>query len=129
MPSRIVPSWQQEPRTPVDAVRFRIVSDTGISSEDWPARATATAVGYVDRVRDLATGRALSASRIAVFAVAMAFAAVTAVLLLLILVIRLLVWATDFIPGVETGETYVAYLIIGTIFVVAGVLTGRKAVS
>ncbi len=104
------------------------MTDSGISSEDWPARATATAVGYVDRVRDLATGRALSASRIAVYGVAMAVAAVTAVLLLLILIIRLLVWVTDFIPGVETGETYPAYLIVGLLFIGAGVFTGRKAI-
>ncbi len=103
------------------------MTDTGISSEDWPARATATAVGYVDRVRDLTTGRALSVSRLVVYGLAMLLAGSLLVMLLLIALIRLVVWLTDFVPGVESGETWLAYYILGTVFFVAGLLLWRKA--
>ena len=101
-------------------------SDNLTDSEDWPARATATIVEYVGTVRDKTTGPALEASRIAVYSLAMALISVVVAFLLLILLVRVLVAATAYVPGVEAGESWLAYLILGTVFVGVGLVLWRK---
>ncbi len=44
----------------------------------------------------------------------------------LILVVRLLVTATGYVPGVDDGSPWLAYLILGGIFLLAGMFLWRK---
>lgn len=94
--------------------------------DDWPARASATVVHYVGTVRDKTTGPALVASRYAVYALAMALIALVLVVLLLLLVVRLLVAATNELSFVDDGETWLAYYILGALFVLGGAVLWRK---
>jgi hypothetical protein len=94
--------------------------------DDWPARASATVVQYVGTVRDKTTGPALVASRNAVYFLAMGLIAFVAVILLLLLSIRMLVSVTAYLPVVEPGESWMAYLILGGIFLLAGMILWRK---
>lgn len=96
------------------------------ASDDWPAKASATIVQYVGTVRDKTTGPALVASRYAVYLLAIALIALVLAVLMLVLLVRLLVTATALFPFVEDGETWLAYYIIGVIFVLAGALLWRK---
>lgn len=102
------------------------VGQTEPSQDDWPAKASATIVQYVGTVRDKTTGPALVASRYLVYAIAMALIAVVLVVLLLVLLVRLLVSATSHLSFVELGETWLAYYILGAIFVLIGALLWRK---
>lgn len=94
--------------------------------DDWPARASATVVQYVGTVRDKTTGPALAASRSVVYALAMALIGIVVAILGLVLLVRVLVSATAYVPSVEEGETWLAYLILGTVFMLGGVLLWRK---
>ncbi len=96
------------------------------AQDDWPAKASATIVQYVGTVREKTTGPALVASRYAVYVVAMALIAVVVAILLLVLFIRLLVAATSQLPFMEDGETWLAYYILGAIFVLGGAIMWRK---
>ncbi|MEM9131381.1 MAG: hypothetical protein AAF962_06820 [Actinomycetota bacterium] len=95
-------------------------------TDDWPAKASATIVQYVGTVRDKTTGPALSASRVLVYALAMGLIGIVLAFLLLILLVRVLVVATGYIPGVEPGETWVAYFILGALFMLPGLFLWRK---
>jgi len=90
------------------------------TDDDWPARASATVVQYVGTVRDKTTGPALAASRNVVYLLAMALIGVMALILLLILAVRFLVIVTSYVPGVDEGETWLAYFVLGTVFVLVG---------
>ncbi len=94
--------------------------------EDWPSRASATVVHYVGTVRDRTTGPALVASRYAVYALAMVLIALVLAVLLLLLLVRLLVSATGELSFVDDGETWLAYYILGAIFVLGGAILWRK---
>ncbi len=94
--------------------------------EDWPSKASATVVHYVGTVRDRTTGPALVASRYAVYVLAMALIGVVLAVLLLLLLVRLLVSATGELPFVDQGETWLAYYILGGLFVLAGMILWRK---
>lgn len=94
--------------------------------EDWPARASATVVQYVGTVRDKTTGPALVASRIAVYVLAMILISMVLAILLLVLFVRLLVSLTSLLPFIETGETWLAYYILGGIFILVGAVLWRK---
>ncbi|MGB5758601.1 MAG: hypothetical protein WBM50_16925 [Acidimicrobiales bacterium] len=96
------------------------------AQDDWPAKASATIVQYVGTVRAKTTGPALVASRYAVYAVAMALIALMLAVLLLVLFVRLLVSSTAELPFVEDGETWLAYYILGAIFVLVGAILWRK---
>lgn len=96
------------------------------ASDDWPSKAAATIVQYVGTVRDKTTGPALSASRVAVYALAMGLIGLVLALLALILVVRVLVVATGYVPGVESGETWLAYYILGALFLLPGLFLWRK---
>ena len=96
-------------------------------SEDWAGKATATVVGYVDTVRGATTGKALVASRAAVYFLAAGLIGIMLAILGLIMMVRFLValtnWAVPFING---GEVWLAYLIIGSLFVFIGWGAWRK---
>jgi hypothetical protein len=102
-------------------------TDAGASTaDDWPARAAALVVRYVDSVRNKTTGPALKASRYLVYVAAIALIAVVVAVIGLLLTVRLLVAATAYAPGVEPGEPWLAYLVVGGIFLLGGVLLWRK---
>lgn len=94
--------------------------------DDWPSKASATVVHYVGTVRDRTTGPALVASRYAVYVLAMALIAVVLAVLMLLLMVRLLVSATGELPFVDQGETWLAYYILGALFVLGGAILWRK---
>ncbi|MFW2380533.1 MAG: hypothetical protein ACN4GZ_02155, partial [Acidimicrobiales bacterium] len=64
------------------------ISDAGPDDDDWAGRATATVVGYVDTVRAASTGKALVASRVAVYGLATALIVLIIASLLLIVLVR-----------------------------------------
>jgi uncharacterized membrane protein len=95
-------------------------------TDDWPARATATVVDYVGTVRDKTTGPALLASRDVVYFAAIGLIAAVAGVISLVLVIRLLVVASGYLPFVESGESWFAYLVLGFVFALIGLIMWRK---
>lgn len=101
-------------------------SATSESNDDWPSTLTATLVGYVDTVKGATTGKALVASRMVVYFVPIALIGVVLAILLLIMAVRLLVVATGYLPFVDTGNPWLAYLILGSIFTLVGAVLWRK---
>jgi hypothetical protein len=96
------------------------------TADDWPSKASATVVQYVGTVRDATTGPALVASRYAVYLLPIAMIAAVLAILALVLLVRLLVTATALFPFVDDGETWMAYYIIGGLFVLIGAVLWRK---
>ena len=94
--------------------------------DDWPARLTGQIVGYVGTVRDKTTGPALTASRYVVYLAAIGLISLVVAVLGLILLVRLLVTATGYVPGVDNGDPWLAYLILGGIFLLIGLFLWRK---
>jgi heme/copper-type cytochrome/quinol oxidase subunit 4 len=101
------------------------MSEIDTTSEDWSARATSTIVGYVDTVRGATTGKAMVASRLAVYGVAAGLVAIVMVILLLVLLVRFMVIATGYVPGIEEGQVWLAYGILGAVFLLAGWIMWR----
>ncbi len=97
-------------------------------SEDWPARAAETVVGYVDTVRKATTGKALLASRFLVYGLVLLLFAPILLVLLLILLVRGLTSAFAWAPffSFESGEVWPAYMLLGFIFFVVGAFLWRK---
>ncbi len=95
-------------------------------ADDWPSRASATIVHYVGTVRDKTTGPALSISRSVVYLAAAGLIGVILAILALILLVRVLVAATSALPFVDQGDPWLAYLIIGVLFLGVGVFLWRK---
>jgi len=93
---------------------------------DWATKASDTVVNYVGVVRDKTTGPALVASRYVVYAIAMALMAFVLLILMAVVLVRLLVTATGYLTFVEAGETWLAYYILGGIFLLAGTVLWRK---
>ena len=102
------------------------LTTTHEAADDWPAKASATVVQYVGTVREKTTGPALVASRYAVYAIAMMLIAAVLAVLVLVLLVRLLVSATAQLPFVDDGEAWLAYYILGALFVVGGAVLWRK---
>ena len=100
--------------------------DRATAGEDWPARASETVVQYVGTVRDKTTGPALSASRNIVYMAAMALIAFVLLIILLVLLVRVLVTATAYLPFVDEGQTWLAYFILGGLFLIVGMFLWRK---
>ncbi len=94
--------------------------------QDWPTTLTATLVGYVDTVKGATTGKALVASRMGVYFFPIALIAMVLAILLLIMVVRLLVVATGYLPFVDEGNPWLAYLILGSLFSAVGGFLWRK---
>lgn len=97
-----------------------------VADDDWAGRATATVVGYVDTVRGATTGRALVASRAAVYFLAAGLIGIIVAVLGLIMMVRFLVALTNLVPNIDNGEVWLAYLIMGVLFVFAGWISWRK---
>lgn len=95
-------------------------------SEDWPAKATQTVVGYVDTVRTATTGKALVASRAIVYFLALGLVGFMLFILLLVLLVRLLTSVTALFPFIDSGEVWLAYLILGGLFLLAGMFLWKK---
>ena len=102
------------------------MSEIETASEDWSARATSTIVGYVDTVRGATTGKAMVASRLAVYGIAAALVGVVMLLLALVLLVRFLVVASSSIGITDAGEVWSAYWLLGLIFLLAGWIMWRK---
>ncbi len=102
------------------------MSEIDTASEDWSARATSTIVGYVDTVRGATTGKAMAASRFAVYGIAAALVGVVMLVLALVLVVRFLVVASSSIGITGDGEVWSAYWLLGVIFLVLGWVMWRK---
>ena len=103
-----------------------VKTDSATPTDDWPAKASEAVVRYVGTVRDKTTGPALTASRYAVYLAAMALIAVVVAILGLVLAVRLLVTVTSYVPSVDQGETWLAYLILGGIYLLVGLFLWRK---
>ena len=103
------------------------MTETSTDETDWAGRATATVVGYVDTVRSASTGKALVASRVAVYGLAMGLIAVIIGILFLVVLVRLLgaIYAA-ILPFVEEGEIWSSYLTFGVLFLIGGWLLWRK---
>jgi len=82
-------------------------------------------VQYVGAVRDKTTGPALIASRMAVYFLAIGLVSAVLAVLLLLLLVRVLVNATGALPFVDQNETWLAYLLLGVVFLVLGGLLWR----
>jgi len=102
------------------------MSEIETASEDWSARATSTIVGYVDTVRGATTGKAMVASRLAVYGVAAALVAHVMVVLLLVLLVRFLVVLSSTLNITNDGEVWSAYWLLGLIFLAVGAVLWRK---
>ncbi len=104
--------------------------ENGDAADDWASRATATVVGYVDQVRSATTGKALVASRYAVYAAAASLIGVVILVMLLVVVVRLLGSITAAVfPFIEDGEIWLSYLVLGFLFLLGGWFLWRKKES
>jgi hypothetical protein len=84
-------------------------------ADDWPAQATAQIVKTVDMVRAKTTEPAITVSRGIVYGLLVAILGVTAIVVFSILLIRFVdIW----VPG----DVYWAYLIVGGLFLVVGLV-------
>jgi hypothetical protein len=81
-------------------------------SPDWPARAADSIERVVVTVRDRTTRPLLIAGRAIVFGLLIAIVGVTMVVLLSVAIFRIVVILTD--------RAWVAYLVLGAIFVIVG---------
>lgn len=97
-----------------------IGSPDSTSEKDWPAKTSEMVVHYVGSVRQKTTGPALVASRYAVYFLAIGLIAFVLLVLTLILLVRLLVLATGYLPFVDAGEPWLAYIALGVFFTASG---------
>ncbi len=86
---------------------------------DWPLQATETIVGFVDNVKHKTTRPAAMASRAVVYGIVIVALGVPALIMLLVGLVHLLDQA---IPQ----EVWLVYLILGSVFTLAGLLLWRK---
>ncbi len=106
--------------------RLRGIPVSDPRTDDWPARAAGLVERYVGSVRDKTTGPVLNLSRYLVYISTMALIGLVAGGLALILLVRLLVAVTGYVPGVDNGESWLAYLLLGGIFLVVGLFLWRR---
>lgn len=92
------------------------------ASADWPAQAADTIVRVVGQVRDKTTGPIQKAARVAVYGLLAALLAVTCLVLLAIGLVRAL---DSYIVG--EGNTWLAHLIVGVVFLLPGLVLLRQA--
>lgn len=87
--------------------------------EDWADQAADTVVKVVDAVREKTTGPVLTAARAIVYGLIGVFAALVALILLTIALVRVI---DVYLPA----EVWSADLLIGVAFTVSGLLVWRK---
>ncbi len=92
---------------------------TDITDGDWADQAADTVVRVVDQVREKTTGQVLTAARAIVYGIIGGFAAIVALVVLVIALVRML---DVYLPG----EVWSAYLLLGVIFSVFGLLVWRR---
>ena len=105
--------------------KIEISTEDTSSRSDWPQKASDMVVGYVDTVRAKTTGPALVASRYAVYLIAAALVGIIAAIIGLILFLRLLITLTSSLSFVDEGDPWLAYFIIGGLFLVIGAALWR----
>lgn len=86
---------------------------------DWADQAADTVISVVDQVRQKTTGPLLTAARAIVYGLIGFFAALVALIVLVIALVRLL---DVYLPG----AVWSAYLLLGTVFLLAGLLVWRR---
>ncbi len=96
-----------EPRTPTPL------------DDSWADQAADTVVKVVDAVREKTTGPVLTAARAIVYGIIGVFAGLVALILVTIALVRIV---DVYLPG----EVWSAYLLIGTLFTIGGLLVWRK---
>jgi hypothetical protein len=89
------------------------------SDPDWADQATDAVIKVVDSVREKTTGPVLNVARGIVYGLIGFFAALVAVIVLTIALIRML---DVYLPG----EVWSAYLLLGLVFSVAGLVLWRR---
>ncbi len=95
------------------------------SKRDWVDDATDTIERVVDGIRDKSVVPLTTAARAVVYGILAAFAGIAALALFTILLVRLLDTYLDYIPGISE-QVWVAYLVTGAIFVIAGAFCHSK---
>ncbi len=95
-------------------------------SPDWATKATATVVKHIGSVRDKTTGPALAASRSVVYIFAIGLIVLMLLVVAFIALTRATVSATSYLSFVDPGETWLAYSILGVLFIFVGMFFWRK---
>ncbi len=96
-----------------------MADDVTTTTPDWGADATERFVTLVDNVKVKTTGPLLKVLRAVVYGIV---AAVMGIMLLFLLVIGLIRLVNAYLPG----DVWAAYLLLGTIFLIAGLFTWTK---
>jgi hypothetical protein len=96
-----------------------------VETPDWPAQATDTIVKVVGQVRDKTTGPIIKVARVIVYGTLAAILGVIAAVVGCILVIRVAMIPVEYFW--DSDRVWVVYLILGTIFLLAGWFVMRKA--
>jgi len=92
--------------------------------EDWHLKATEQIVGKVDMVREKTAGPAINVARMSVFGIMAAVLGVVAGLILVIGLVRAMTNALQ--AWVLDDAVWLTYLILGTIFLLAGFFLWAK---
>ena len=99
---------------PADALR-----STDVDTSDWPAQVADTIERLIGRVRDLTTGRAITAARAIVYGVFALLVGLAVAILVTVAAVRLI---DAYLPDDVVGEdhTWAAHLLVGAVFTLAG---------
>jgi hypothetical protein len=99
---------------PADALR-----STEVDTSDWPVQVADTIERLVGRVRDLTTGRAITAARAIVYGTFALIVGLAVAILVTVASVRVL---DAYLPDDVVGEdhTWVAHLVVGAVFTIAG---------
>jgi hypothetical protein len=103
------------------------LTTTEVDTSDWPAQAAETIERVVGQVRDMTTGRAITAARALVYGTFALLLGTAVVVLLAISAVRLL---DVYLPDAVFGEdhTWVAHGLVGGVLTIAGmVLWSRRS--
>ena len=96
-----------------------MADDVTTTSPDWGAEATDRFVDLIDNVKAKTTGPLLKVLRALVYGIV---AGVMAIMVLFLVVIGLIRFVNAYLPG----DVWAAYLLLGSIFLVAGLFTWTK---
>lgn len=96
-----------------------------VDTSDWPAEVAGTIESGVQRVRELTTGRAITAARWLVAAVLLTITGTAVLVLLVIAIVRIL---DAYLPDAVFGDDHIwaAYLIVGLLAFVPGLILLAK---
>ena len=96
-----------------------MADDVTATSPDWGAEATDRFVDLIDNVKTKTTGPLLKVLRALVYGIV---AGVMAIMVLFLVVIGLIRFVNAYLPG----DVWAAYLLLGSIFLIAGLFTWTK---